>query len=79
MTASPKEVVRRYIQDLWDQENADLLHELVAEKCWRHDTFDVDNQLICVTLEEQIERVEDGFSVGRWEFPIIKLLQRWSR
>ena len=75
MTRSPAEVVRTYLDEVWHNENLEILPELLSDKCWRHDSYDVDNQLICLDLEEQIARVKDGLSQGAWRFPIVKLLE----
>lgn len=75
MVRSPSEVVRTYLEEVWHKKNMHILPELLAESSWRHDTYDVDNQLICVSLEEQLQRVQDGLSLGDWEFTVIELLE----
>ncbi|MFC3229709.1 ester cyclase [Marinibaculum pumilum] len=51
---SPSEVVRTYLDILYNQRRLDLIPELIADPTWRH----APGEVKCLTLAETIERLE---------------------
>ena len=51
---SPAEVVRTYLDILYNQRRLDLIPDLIADPTWRH----APGEVKCLTLAETIERLE---------------------
>lgn len=60
MPASPKEVIRVYLDELYAKKRLELAPQLLADPTWRHET----GKLEKLSLRESMERLERNF--GHW-------------
>ena len=76
MTAA--DIVRNYVDVVWNQGDLSRVRELLADPSYRHDTdIGVTQSLSVFTLEDQFERLKHAQQhAGRIHFEIIKLLEQ---
>ena len=62
-TLSPAEIIRTYVDCIWNQGKVELVEQFLAPNCWRHDTdpawTETDQPVRGFSLEDQMNRLAD--------------------
>ena len=72
------EIIRTYVNSIWNQGNIEDAYQFLAEKCWRHDTdHGVNEALVCFSMEDQMERLSHAKRAagGHVDFQILELIE----